>query len=223
MEEAPHRLKGRSRAVTGEDFTALAEQAGGVARATAIPLAHPDHPGVEVPGAVTVVIVPDSEERPPAEPPEPSADLIRSVCAYLDRYRLLTTELFVKGPTYHVVTVEALVAARPYAAFDAVARDVAKALNAYLSPLPPKQAAEGEPAAEGKPAAEGWGFGQDLSPTNLYSVILAVKDVVRVRTLVVRVDGRPLENLGEPFVLAADELVFGGPDHLITVEPYRDQ
>jgi predicted phage baseplate assembly protein len=212
-QEAPARVKSRSRAVTAEDFTALAAQIGEVARATAIPLAHPDHPGVAVPGAVTVVIVPDRKED---RPPKPSADLIRRVCDELGRYRLLTTELFVKGPTYRPVVVRARVAARPYAAFDAVERAVIKALEAYFSPHPAKA------DAGSGPASQGWEFGQDLSPTNLYSVILGVEDVRQVPSLEVLVDGRPLENLGKPFVLADDELVDGTGAHEITVEPYRD-
>src|SRR5262249_33548824 len=61
-QQAPHQLRSRNRAVTAEDFAYLAGQAGGVAKATAVALMHPDHPGVEVPGAVTVVIVPDNDE-----------------------------------------------------------------------------------------------------------------------------------------------------------------
>ncbi|HEY7422856.1 MAG TPA: putative baseplate assembly protein, partial [Gemmataceae bacterium] len=60
-EQAPAQLRCRNRAVTRDDFRALAVQAGGVARAEAFPLGHPDFPdpAVKIPGVVSVVIVPD--------------------------------------------------------------------------------------------------------------------------------------------------------------------
>lgn len=76
IREAPLRLRCRERAVSAEDFTALALQAGGVAHATALPLVHPDHAGVEVPGAVTVVIVPDQDDPPPI-PRRPDQQCLR--------------------------------------------------------------------------------------------------------------------------------------------------
>jgi predicted phage baseplate assembly protein len=197
-EQAPRILRSQNRGVTVEDFIALAEQAGGVAKATAIALAHPHHPGVEVPGAITVVIVPDTDETPP----QPSSDLMRQVCQYLDRFRLLTTEVYVKGPEYQPITVEARVAAQPYAAFDAVALDVEKALNGALDP-------------------RSWTFGQELYPTNLYSVILGVENVAAVHSLTLIVNGRPHDDLKQVVVVPADGLVYG-IDHRIIVVPLTD-
>jgi predicted phage baseplate assembly protein len=94
-DEAPARLRCRRRAVTAEDYQALAEQAGGVARAVALPLAHPDfpYPQVKVPGTITVVIVPDTDDPAPV----PSHDEIVSVGRYLDQFRLITTEVYVSS------------------------------------------------------------------------------------------------------------------------------
>jgi predicted phage baseplate assembly protein len=195
---APGVLRHRNRAVTSEDFAALARGAGGVSKAKAIALAHPDHPGVQVPGAVTVVVVPDTEDHPP----EPSGDLIRHVGRHLNRYRLLTTELFVKGPAYQAISVEARVAMEPYAASDAVERAVMEAIDAFLDP-------------------QGWEFGADLYPTSLYSVLLGVEGVSAVPALTVYV-GRAEQELGEPVVVPADGLLYG-TDHDITVEPRRDR
>jgi predicted phage baseplate assembly protein len=223
-EQAPRVLRSRNRAVTGEDFAALAGQAGGVKKATAIPLRHPDHTGVEVPGAVTVVIVPDSRDVPP----KPSSDLIRQVCRYLSRFRLITTEVYVKGPEYYAIKVEARVAAQPYAAPDTVTRDVVEALNAFLDPLGRglDKAATQDKQADGKGSKgtqqgeQGWRFGQELFPTSLYSVILNVADVAAVRSLALTVNGRPHE-LTKPVILPADGLVYGA-DHEIDVVPLTD-
>ncbi|HKQ04337.1 MAG TPA: putative baseplate assembly protein [Blastocatellia bacterium] len=196
--EAPSLLRQRNRAVTPEDFKASVEEMGGVAKARALSLFHPDHPGVEVPGAVTVVIVPDNEEKPP----KPSGDLIREICAALDEKRLLTTEVFVKGPEYQEVRVEARVTAEPYASFNAVTISVIKALDKLLDPR------------QGK-------FGEELFPTSLYGTILQVPSVVAVLSLNVFVNGRRHEGL-KPIQVPLDGLVFGR-NHIITVEPRQDQ
>jgi predicted phage baseplate assembly protein len=201
--QAPGVLRHRNRAVSPEDFAALAEQAGGVARATALALAHPDHPGVEVPGAVTVVIVPEGRSTRETVPPRPSADLLRSVCTYLDPFRLLTTEVYVRGADFQEIKVSARISARAAASFDAVARDVAKALDDFLDP-------------------RSWPFGKNLYPTSFFDVILDVPDVVAVETLSVEVDGRPHDSLAIPVTVPPGGLVFGR-GHAIVVQPEEDR
>ena len=88
---APHAIRSRYRAVTAEDFELLAMEASSIKRAKALPLYHPDFPGVKVPGVVTIIVVPDGD----GPSPTPSEGTLRSVCAYLDQRRLLTTELYV--------------------------------------------------------------------------------------------------------------------------------
>ena len=230
-QQAPAKLRAVTRAVSAEDFVALAGQVGGVARATALPLFHPDHPGVEVPGAMTVVVVPDTLDRPPA----PSQAQLDAVCNYLNERRLLTTELYVKGPEFFAVRVEARVAANPYAAFGTVEQDVSAAVNAFLDPLagasrlkpkPPTGPSDGKgggQAAVGQAAAQhGSDFGQDLFPTHLYSVILGVPDVRDVRYLAVTVNGQPWD-LQMRVTIPRDGMVYGVDDHDISVEPYADQ
>jgi predicted phage baseplate assembly protein len=205
-EQAPCLLRSRNRAMTAEDFAALAAQAGGVAKATAIPLAHPDHPGVEVPGAVTVVIVPDTKDKPP----RPSSDQIRAVCRYLNQRRLLTSEVYVAEPKYQAIKVEATVIAHPYAAFDAVTRDVIKAINEHLDPL--GQNANGRR----------WDFGDELFPTSLYSIILDVDGVDAVRDLALTVNGQPHDDITDPVIVPPDGLLYGVDDHGIVVIPSQD-
>jgi predicted phage baseplate assembly protein len=123
-------LQSRNRAVTAADFAAIARSAG-VARAETLPLTHPGFPDVEVPGAVTVVVVPDS----PGAAPEPSEATLRNVCACLDEHRLLTTEVFVVGPTYRTVRIEAVVRVRGSADVGMVRRAVDDALTGYFHPL----------------------------------------------------------------------------------------
>src|SRR5262249_9468648 len=88
---APRSIRSRSRAVTAEDFEYLAMQAATIKRAKALPLYHPDFPGIKVPGVITVIVVPDGDGPAPV----PSEGTLRTVCAYLDQRRLLTAELYV--------------------------------------------------------------------------------------------------------------------------------
>ena len=206
--KAPWVLRHRNRAVTVDDFVALAQRAGGVVKATALPQVHPDHPGVAVPGAVTVVIVPDSQDRPP----RPSAELIRHVCCYLNKYRLLTTELYVKGPQFVEVRVKVKVTAMPQVAAGTVQRLVRAVLDARLNPLD-------------------WVFGRDFNPTGLYRDIYRVtdsfgteiiKDIPHLAIVIDNQEQREGEGLSRPVVLAADQLIYAG-EHDIVVVPATDR
>ena len=215
---APAQLRCRDRAVSEEDFTALARQVGGIANAVALPLFHPDHPGVEVPGALTIVVVPDTADRPP----RPSPDQLEKVCEYIDSRRLLTSEVYVRGPEYLPVRVEAILEANPYAAFDQVENDAMQALNDALDPLIPELSSV--PSSPGVTPRRkiGRAFGLDFYPTSLFSTLQNVKDVKAIRNLTVRVHGVELP-LNSPFRLKADQMLYGVLDHAITVVPYRDQ
>jgi hypothetical protein len=192
--KAPALLRRRDRAVTTDDFESFVKAVGGISGAKALPSFHPDFPGVSVPGAITVVIVPNNEDVPP----RPSSDLIRAICEMLDQKRLLTTEVFVKGPEYQEIRAEARVIANPYASFDTVTINAIKAIDDLLDPRKRE-------------------FGKQVFPTSLYAAILGVSDVVGVLTLNLYVDGRRYEGL-QPISVPPDGLVFGR-NHIVTVEP----
>jgi predicted phage baseplate assembly protein len=213
---APAQLRCRDRAVSEEDFTALARQVGGIANAVALPLFHPDHPGVEVPGALTIVVVPDTADRPP----RPSPDQLEKVCEYIDSRRLLTSEIYIKGPEYLPVRVEAILEANPYAAFDLVENEAVQALNDALDPLVPERGATVKPGITPRRKV-GRAFGLDFYPTSLFSTLQNVKDVKAIRNLTVRINGMELP-LNNPFRLKADQMLYGVLDHTITVVPYKD-
>ena len=119
--------------MTADDFEYLAKEAANVRRAKALPLFHPDFPGVKVPGTVSVIVVPDADVKEPR--PTPSEGTLRTVCAYLDARRLLTTELFVMKPTYQEIVVAAQVVAADNADLAQVHDDIVKALVDYFHPL----------------------------------------------------------------------------------------
>jgi hypothetical protein len=170
--------------------------------------------------------VPDSTDTPP----QPSSDLIRHVCDQLNNHRLLTTELFVKGPEYQEIKVEVRVAAEPYAPLDSVARNVKNAINEYLDPLGRHKNLQAQngvmsneiPVDDNSNQRGGWNFGQELYPTNLFSEILRVGQVAAVRSLGITVNGRPHTNLTDPVIVPHDGLVYGSDDHEIVVVPLTD-
>jgi len=162
---APAELKSRNRAVTAEDFEYFARETPGVRvrRARALPLVHPQFEGIQVPGVVTVIVVPDSDE--PA--PMPGPRTLRAVCDCLNQRRLLTTEIYVIPPTYRQVTVEADVVARPDADLAAVRRAVEENLTTYFHPL---RGGDGD----------GWPFGQTIYYSTVYQTILQTEGVERI-------------------------------------------
>jgi predicted phage baseplate assembly protein len=174
---AARSLKARERAVTVDDFETLALQAGPIRRAEALPLFHPDFPGVEVPGVVTLVIVPD--EKGPA--PVPSVELLQAVCRHLDRHRLLTTEVHVVPPRYLLVRITAEIIA-PDGTDTAELREAAvAALDTFLHPL--------TGGADGK----GWPLGGDLFFSAIHQRLL-LAGAARVVSATIELDGEPYAN-----------------------------
>lgn len=199
---APRALRTGGRAVTAQDFEAMALQIGGVKKARAIGGKHPDFPGIEVPGAVTVLIVPDSTDRRPRA----STELIQSVAKHLDSKRLITSEVYVASPDFVELRVEARLLAPADAAFDEVARSARQRLDDFLSPLT-------------------WKFGTNVSPAAIYRALLGSPDekslVTSVEDLLIYVNSAP-HDAGRPVEIADDALVYPG-EHLIVVRPDPDE
>jgi predicted phage baseplate assembly protein len=170
---APAAIRSRCRAVTADDFEYLAKQAGNVRRAFPMPLAHPSFPGVEVPGAVTVVIVPDSD----APNPLPSEATLRTVCAYLNQRRLLTTELFVVAPEYNKIDVCASLIAENEADLGFIVDAAAASLTKYFHPL------------TGGEEGTGWPFGGAIYFSRVFQRLLDTPGVARVESVVISIDG----------------------------------
>jgi predicted phage baseplate assembly protein len=169
---APEALNSQDRAVTAADFELLARQAGPIARAKALPLFNPNFPGIDVPGSVTVIIVPNAAS--PA--PTPSPGLLRTVCAYLDARRLITTEVYVMAPTYVPVSIAIEVLAIATADVAQVQQEVDTAITTFLDPL------------KGGSDGTGWPFGGTIYYSDVYRAAL-IADVQRVVSLAITLDG----------------------------------
>jgi len=133
---------------------------------------HPDHPCLDAPGVVTVVIVPEY----PVDMPMPTPGTLDRVWQYLNRRRMAATTLEVRGPSYVQVTVTSAIAIRTGAsAASAIAR-VVDALNSFLNPL------------TGGPAYLGWPFGRSVYRAEILRLIQDVPGVDHVDTLAMQSD-----------------------------------
>jgi hypothetical protein len=159
-------LRSRYRAVTVDDHTALAREASpSVARALSLPhrdLGAADDEGrlSDRPGYVSIVVLP-----PEGVSEDDAAALRKTVGAYLEPRRLLTTQHVIAEPVWAPVSAEVLVARRSDVP-DAQARDsVAGALTRFLDPL------------HGGLDGTGWPFGRDVYTSELYSVLEALPEI----------------------------------------------
>jgi predicted phage baseplate assembly protein len=198
-------LKSNNRAVTDSDFEYMATQAPGanVARALALPLFHPEFPNGQVPGVVTVVVVPNSD----APNPTPNQTTLEAVCQYLDKHRLLTTEVYVVGPTYRMIQVQASLVVQPGADLAAVQNASVAALNNFFSPL------------HGGPDETGWPFGGEIYYSDVYRILLGIDGVQRVISdqLILVLDNQR-QQLCQDVSINSGELLYNAPaGHQISV------
>jgi len=177
---APHDLRHRDRAVTVEDFSDLALATPGVKIQRAYALARTRvsttlSGGVktyslvnDTPGAVTLVILPENKE----DRPQPSEDQLNLVSQHLNQHRLITTELYVIGPSYlELTSLEAEIYVSRQADIKSVQDTIQTALLTYFHPL------------KGGPDGRGWPFGRDVYFGEVYRQILAIQYVTRIQCL----------------------------------------
>jgi predicted phage baseplate assembly protein len=195
-------INSNCRAVTAADFEIRALEAG-VRRAKALALTHPGYPGARIPGSVTVIVVPDGD----APNPIPNEATLAAVCAYLNSFRLVTTELHIVAPTYRKVRIEVDISVKRNANLATVQTAVQTRLNQFFSPL------------TGGADGTGWPFGGVIYFSDVYRQILDTPNVDRIADgqLVIRVDGE-----AGPFCrdieLCPGELTYA-VDHDIRVSP----
>ena len=204
MIRAPGILRTRDRAVTPEDFERLAVEAG-VARAKALPLYHPDFPTVQVPGVVSVVVVPNV----PGDRPMPVPATLQAVCRYLDARRLLTTEVYVIPPKYRTITITAVLIAQDDADLAAVQEQASATIVRYFDPL-----VGGEDSTT-MVAGSGWPFGGGIYYSQVIRRLL-VPGVKRVASLTMQLDDKVADPCGD-LAIGPDELLVSG-DHQIEVD-----
>jgi hypothetical protein len=181
-------LQHRDRLVNAEDFDAIVRRTPGVdvGRIDVIPAFNPGlvprAPGL-APGAVTLMLIPRVDLLHPAAP-QPDQPFLDAVCSYIDSRRLVTTEIFLRGPVYKTIWVS--VGFDPLAGQSVVTvREAVKAaIERFLAPLGTETGpdpAPPPPDATFPHAATGWPREKPVVPLELLAVASRVPGVDLVR------------------------------------------
>jgi hypothetical protein len=131
----PQIIRHKDRLVTAQDFADVAMQAPGVDinRIDVLPLYSPGPPALDdAPGVVTLMAVPKTDLTNPLWP-MPDRLFLKRLCAFLDTRRLVTTELYVRGPDYVPVYISIGIAVQSGYFPDLVRQTVTAGLQQYLS------------------------------------------------------------------------------------------
>jgi predicted phage baseplate assembly protein len=180
----PASLRHRERAVTALDYQRLAAEAPGadVARVEILPRFKPRERRFEVPGVVSVLVLPAT---PFGNGPHPRPDrpFIERVHEHLSLRTPLATELYVIGCEYVPLGLSVAVRLRDGFARDEVLYAVRTTLRRLLWPLPPLG-----------PAGSGWPLGREVRERELEVEVSRVAGVAEVGGLNlferITVDGR---------------------------------
>lgn len=162
----PNYLQNGGCAVSKTDFENIVSQTPGIdlGRAEILPLFSPDQPDVAAPGAVTVMVIPNAPGAP-----EPDLMFLDAVCSYLDPRRVVTTEVYVRGPEYVALYVSIGIDVVAGADIATVREAVRQAVRNYLSPI------------SGGPDGQGWPLSKTVDPTGILVQALLVPGVSDVR------------------------------------------
>lgn len=132
----PRTVQHRDRLVSVQDFIDITERTPGIdlGRVEVLPLYDADAGRNDIPGVVTVMVIPQYDPRSP-DAPTPDRFFLESVCRHLQPRRLITTELFMRGPAYVDVAVSVGVEVVGGRAIAPVLEAAKQELRTFLSPL----------------------------------------------------------------------------------------
>jgi predicted phage baseplate assembly protein len=169
----PSRLRHQERAVTSDDYAAVARTTPGVTigRVELLPRFKPQQRLFNVPGVVSVLALP---ERPLAPAPNPRADrpFLESIHGWLDARRPLGTELYVIGCEYVPVALSVALTVRDGYDPETTLQAIKDALRRVLWPL-----------SGGGFDGRGWPLGRQLSNRELAVEVSRIAGVSEVAGL----------------------------------------
>jgi len=185
--QIPHFLQHRDRLVSVKDFETITWRTPGVAigRVEVLPAYQP---GVsidigEASGKVTLLVIPRYDASQP-EAPLPDKNFLNAICEYLEPRRLVTTELYLYGPSYVPIWVSIGIQVKPGASVAEVRERVKAAVRQFVSPLPAHadgslvdENAQPGPYTSG---VKGWPLKKSVVDVELAAVVGRVPDVLAV-------------------------------------------
>ena len=195
------RLQHRDRLVSAADFETITLRTPGVdiGRVDVIPAFNPElAPSVpgDAPGSVTLLVIPRHDPRQP-DAPMPDRLFLDTICRYLDTRRLVTTEVFLRGPVYKAIWVSAGIDVVAGAAVAEVREAVKRALLQFLAPVNPARAGALEDRAtllntpQYADARKGWPLLKAVIDRELLAVASRVEGVQLVNEVKIAEGARP--------------------------------
>jgi predicted phage baseplate assembly protein len=200
--QIPRYLQHRDRLVTVKDFETITWRTPGVdiGRVEVIPAFHPKYslaPG-DAPGMVTLMVIPRYDADQP-EAPIPDQNFLKAICDYINPRRLVTTELYLCGPSYLDVWVSIGIQAQPVASGSGgiaeVRERVKAAIRQFFSPLPPD--ADGMPVDDTIPpdspyasGPRGWPLSKSVVSVEVATIAGRVPGVLAVNGVLLLRKGR---------------------------------
>jgi predicted phage baseplate assembly protein len=191
-------LQHRDRLVTAYDFQTITLRTPGVqiGRVEVLPNFHPELSsgrGGDAPGAVTLMLIPTFDAINP-NAPAPSNDFLDTICGYLDTRRLITSEVFLRGPKYVGVWVSIGIQVLPGLSAGPVRDAVKAAVLSFLAPtaggverLPDDPAVLFNTPQAG--AANGWPLGKPVIALEIMTQAGRVPGVEFVQPVLLAKDG----------------------------------
>jgi len=174
----PALLQHQDRAVTKADYSNLVQEipGAGIGRAEVLPLFKPQTRTSNVPGVVSVMVIPTKDG---VMNPCPRADRpqLQNVYQYLSPRVPITAEMYVIATEYVGIGISVAVEVKTGYGLLTVGQAVETALRSYLWPLP---LADG---SGGGPDATGWPLGRTVRSLELVVVVSQVPGVIEVNGL----------------------------------------
>jgi predicted phage baseplate assembly protein len=172
MRRGPLILRTRERAVTTEDYEALAREAAPeVARVRCVAADGTSVPG----GSVKVLVVPAApllDGRVALEDLIPGGETLERIARRLDDCRVAGVRVLLEPPRYRGITVVTRLVARPRVIVDDLREAALQGLYRLLCPLP-----------GGGPGGQGWPFGKSVQPGEIYAALQRIPGVEAVEDL----------------------------------------
>lgn len=188
-------LQHRDRLVSAADYETITLRTPGVdiGRVEIIPAFNPElvpnEPG-DAPGAVTVMVIPSYDPIQP-DAPVPDKLFLDAICSYLNTRRLITTEVFLRGPLYKGIWVSIGINVVAGISIAQVREAVKQAILQFLAPLPDSSTAllDQQAALLTTPQyadmQKGWPLRKPVADRELLAVASRVRGVLSVNDVLI--------------------------------------
>jgi hypothetical protein len=169
-------LQHRDRLVTTDDFETITQRTPGVdiGRVEVLPASRPGNQGAvyDEAGAVTLLLIPSNDPVSP-DAPSPDGAFLNAICAYLDQRRLVTTQVYLRGPTYRPLWVSIGITVQGGFSIAETRVRVRQAVISFLSPFT-------------------WRLKKSVIDRELVAVVSRVEGVLQVNDVLLALDtGQP--------------------------------